>query len=267
MSRSHDHTIRLLDETATADAFRSAEPFPYFCIDDFLDDGFAREVSAAWPTFEAASAVGRQFTAVNERLKVQVTDPGEFPEHVARLAASLSSAEFMASLGAVTGIDELVWDPEYVGGGMHLMSSGARLDVHVDFNLIESRELHRRLNILLFLNREWRDEWEGQLELWDAAVKRCYASIEPRFNRCVVFATSETSFHGVREVLCPAGMSRNSFAAYYYTREPPPDWSGGQHSTVFRARPGEWWRGGVLMPAERASRALRGALRRLRRRT
>jgi Rps23 Pro-64 3,4-dihydroxylase Tpa1-like proline 4-hydroxylase len=152
-----------------------------------------------------------------------------------------------------------------VGGGMHVTGPHGRLDVHVDFNVIPQRRLHRRLNILVYLNPEWRDEWGGHVELWDRDVRRCYHSLKPRLNRCVVFETSETSFHGVSAVRCPEGIERRSFAAYYYTREPPPRWDGKMHSTIFRARPDERLREFVLMPAERLQRDLQAGLRRVRR--
>src|SRR6202042_3254254 len=112
-----------------------------------------------------------------------------------------------------------------------------RLDVHVDFNYIADRRLHRRLNILIYLNKDWRPEWGGEIELWDPEVKVRHASLSPAFNRCVVFATSDVSYHGVTAVRCPEGRVRKSFAAYYYTREAPPHWTGEGHSTLFKARP------------------------------
>ena len=92
----------------------------------------------------------------------------------------------------------------------------------------------------------------GNIELWDKDVKVCHHSFTPAFNRCVVFATSEVSYHGVTAVRCPEGQSRKSFAAYYYTQEAPAGWTGAKHSTVFRARPNEILKGKVLMPLETA---------------
>jgi Rps23 Pro-64 3,4-dihydroxylase Tpa1-like proline 4-hydroxylase len=77
----------------------------------------------------------------------------------------------------------------------------------------------------------------GNIELWDTDVKVCHHSFEPIFNRCVVFETSEISYHGVTAVKCPEGQSRRSFAACYYTKEAPAHWNGQAHSTIFRVRP------------------------------
>ncbi|MCA9511883.1 MAG: 2OG-Fe(II) oxygenase [Myxococcota bacterium] len=261
MSRSPWDRIRPIDEDAIQRAFESAQPFRHFHIDDFLEPAFAREVAAAYPSYDEALALGREFQALNENLKIQVCDRARFPEPIARLEEALAAPEWRAALERITGIPKLLADDELVGGGMHIMGSGGRLDVHVDFNLIENRGLHRRLNILVFLNPRWQDGWGGELELWDTGVRQRGASFVPKFNRCAVFQTSEISFHGVTPLVCPDGETRNSFAAYYYTREAPAGWDGTRHTTIFRARPDEALRGHVLMPAEKAWRRVRNRLR------
>jgi hypothetical protein len=245
--------------------FHAAEPFPFVVIDDFLNPSFAREVTAAYPTFESALEQGVSFDFVNERQKVQVTDVSKFPEPVRRLNDAIASQAFLDQMSTITGIPKLVADDELAGGGMHVTGPRGRLDVHVDFNMIPERGLYRRLNILIYLNPEWQDAWGGQVELWDRDVRRCHHAFSPKLNRCVIFETSNRSFHGVAAVRCPRGVERRSFAAYYYTREPPAEWDGQVHSTIFRARPDERLRGYVLMPAERLQRDLQAGLHRVRR--
>lgn len=259
-------SYRPLDVERLRRQFAEAEPFPHVAIADFLEPEFALEVARAYPSFEAARRAGREFRAVNERLKVQVTDASAFPEPVRRLGECLASPELLGAFSRITGIPKLLSDPELVGGGMHLMAAGSHLDVHVDFNRIEERDLHRRLNVLVFLNPRWEEGWGGALELWDRDVRRRVQVFAPRLNQLVLFETSDRSYHGVQRVRCPEGHSRISFAGYYYTREAPPHWTGVTHSTVFRARPEEWWKGHVLMPAESALRRARPALRRMARR-
>lgn len=262
---SHDLVLPF-DRYRLRDQFHTARPFPFVCIDPFLDADFAREVAGAYPSFEQALQMGRSFSAVNEKRKVQVTDYEKFPGAVKRLADELSSQAFLDRLSYVTGIPKLVWDSELEGGGMHQTSSSGRLDVHVDFNYIRERDLHRRLNILVYLNPEWSESWGGNIELWDRNVRRCEHSFAPTFNRCVIFETSGLSYHGVTQVKPPPGVARRSFAAYYYTREPPPGWAGTEHTTIFRARPNEMMRGLVLMPAEKARHRALGLARAARRR-
>lgn len=247
--------IRSLDVTPLAREFRSSEPGSYVVIDDFLDRVSAREIAAAYPPFDSALRMGHEFATVNERRKIQVCDPAQFPLPVRRLAEAVSSQSFLDFLGQLTGIPALIADPDFGGGGMHETAAGGFLDVHVDFNYREERDWHRRLNLLVFLNEVWPDEWGGQLELWDASVKHRHLFVTPLLGRAVLFETSERSFHGVPKVTCPEGIVRKSFAAYYYTVEAPAGWDGRRHSTVFRARPHERLKGSVAMPLEAALRA------------
>jgi hypothetical protein len=260
--------IRPLDQEALHQFYQRAEPFPYFKVDDFLEPDFARSVVAAYPSYQAARDLGLEFNAARERLKIQVTEKERFPEAVRRLSDALAGREFLSALEVITGIPRLLDDPQLAGGGMHLSESGGRLDVHVDFNYIAERKLHRRLNILVYLNEQWNEEWGGNIELWNKDVTRCHHSFSPIFNRCVVFETSDVSYHGVTPIRCPKGTIRRSFAGYYYTLEPPPNWDGVDHSTVFKTRPSERLRGAFLgaadafrnqiaRPARRFVRALR----------
>ncbi len=260
--------IRPLEREKLRERFATATPYPFIAIDGFLDEAFATQVATSYPTFENAERIGFEFNFVNEQRKVQVTDVSKFPDPVARLNEALAAPSFLADLSYITGIPELLADAKLRGGGMHLTGAGGRLDVHVDFNYFEEDRLHRRLNILIYLNQEWDAEWGGEIELWDQTVTNLGQSFKPTFNRCVIFATSDISYHGVRPVRCPPHVARRSFAAYYYTEAAPAHWKGETHSTIFRARPDEFWRGTLLMPVERIQKRvtakLRSAQRRLR---
>ena len=246
--------IRFYDREALRNDFHAAKPFPHIVIDEFLEPDASERMAASYPSFEAALRHGRSFDAVNEARKVQITDARRFPEPVAELSQRLLSREFLEDLEQITGIPQLLADSEYAGGGMHLTGPGGRLDVHVDFNFMEERNWHRRLNLLLYLNPDWDPAWGGALELWDARVERCQVVVQPKLNRAVIFETSAISYHGVQPLRCPPSRQRLSFAVYYYTREAPADWDGSKHSTIVRSRPREKFRGHVLMPLERAKR-------------
>ena len=207
---------------------------------------------------------GRTFTTVNERKKIQITDSSKYSPPVAELNALLASDAFLGDLSYIANMPHLIADEQLIGGGIHMTGPGGRLDVHVDFNFIEDRKLHRRLNLLLYLNSPWDNNWGGQLQLWDKEVKNCEAIIAPVFNRCVIFETSEISFHGVVPLSSEALLPRKSFATYYYTREPPTCWTGQRHGTIFKARPDEKLKRAVLMPAETAERKIVAFTRRLR---
>lgn len=257
--------IRPLDRETLRTAYSNARPFPFARIDDFLDTEFARQVASSYPSFDQASKSGRGFKTVNERKKIQVTDAGQFPEPVADLHAALASPQFLSDLSYVTGIPNLLADDKLIGGGMHVTGPGGRLDVHVDFNYLKDRQLHRRLNLLLYLNPVWEEKWGGHIQLWDKDVRNCLQAFAPALNRCVIFETSDISFHGVTPVSEEAPFPRLSFATYYYTRQAPANWDGTSHATIFKARPEERLRRYVLMPMERVQRELRERVRRVKR--
>ncbi len=256
-----------IDRDQLRDQVRRSTPVPNFLIDNFLRPEFAAKVADAFPPYEEAIAVGRSFRAVNEKGKVQVTDSTRFPEPIRQLNHVLASPEFCDLISHALGISSLLADEKLVGGGMHQTAARGHLDVHVDFNYLEDRGWHRRANLLVFLNRGWTPEWGGEFELWDADVKVRHHAHLPIFNRCVLFETNEVSFHGVTAVKCPPGQTRKSFAAYYYTTEAPAQWDGQTHSTIFRARPDEFLKRTVAMPAEKAKRWLSQTLRRVKQKT
>lgn len=255
--------INPIDRDALRAQVRQSKPVPNFKIDNFLNEDFANQVLASYPSFEDALKLGKSFSAVNERNKVQVTDSTLFAEPVAELNRALASQEFLDTLSYVFDIPNLLADSELIGGGIHQTGPRGHLDVHVDFNYIKERDLHRRLNILVYFNKDWKEEWGGNIELWDKNVKVCEHSYSPIFNRCVVFLTNEISFHGVSAVKCPPDRTRKSFAAYYYTKEAPAHWTGEAHSTIFKARPTEVLKGNVLMPFEQAKRKFNSVLSRI----
>ncbi len=258
--------LKPIDTEKLREQFNDARPFRWLEIHPFLDEDFARECAAAYPTFEQSRSQGREFAAVNERRKVQITDSAKFPAPVKTLSDALASPEFLKQLEEITGIPRLVADPELVGGGIHVTGPHGRLDVHVDFNYVEERAYHRRLNILVYMNPVWEERWGGAIELWDRDVTKRHHAFLPTLNRCVLFETSNISFHGVSPVTCPPDMQRKSFAAYYYTREAPAGWTGVKHDTIFRARPEEVFRGKVLMPLESAQRKVKEGVQELKKR-
>ncbi|WP_417585030.1 2OG-Fe(II) oxygenase [Nitrincola sp.] len=231
-----------------------AEPYPYFCIDNFLNENFAEEVYQSFPRYEDSLKVGREFTAVNEKKKVQVTNYELFPEPIKKLSDLLASEELLQHLSYIFDIKDLIADPNLAGGGIHQTDRGGHLDVHIDFNYIKDKDLHRRLNLLLYFNKDWKEEYGGYLDLWDKDVKHRHGYFEPKFNRLCGFVTSSISYHGVTPIKCPEGIVRQSFATYYYTKEAPEGWNGESHSTIFKPRPNEYLKGYVEMPLENLKR-------------
>lgn len=132
----------------------------------------------------------------------------------------LNSSTFLDFLSKITGIENLIADSYFEGGGMHQIRRGGKLKIHADFNRHPRYDLDRRLNALLYLNPDWQEEYGGNLELWDRHMTSCVVRIAPLFNRFVVFATTDFTYHGHPDPLtCPEDVTRKSLALYYYTHE------------------------------------------------
>lgn len=210
-----------LERLATSRApFAGAEPFPHIVLDDFLDGESAAVLEAA---FARASGDWITYHHVNER-KRGFNDLGGLDAESRAVIADLQAEPFVHALQALSGIEALVSDPDLDGGGLHETQTGGFLNVHTDFlSHTTRRSWSRQLNLLLFLNRDWRVDYGGALEFWDEQVSTCMRRIEPLFNRCVIFKTSDISFHGVPQaVTCPPDRSRKSLALYYFRDEGRP---------------------------------------------
>ena len=218
-------------------AYAEAEPFPHIYFDDFFDDNVVEKVLKEFPGENDIDWLkyydGHQKKLANENEQ----NIGLFSRHV---LYSLNSSLFLKFLEELTGITNLISDPSFRGGGLHNIYRGGKLGVHADFNKHERYGLDRRLNLLLYLNKEWREEYGGHIELWNREMKQCVRSYLPKFNRVVIFTTTETSFHGHPKPLsCPEYMSRKSLALYYYTNGRPEEDKDDHHSTIFKLRPDE----------------------------
>src|SRR5262249_6397264 len=123
-------------------------------------------------------------------------------------------------------------------GGMHQSVRGGFLNVHADFTVHPQHvNWRRRLNVIVYLNQDWKEEYNGHLELWSRDMTRCVKRVTPVFNRWVLFATDDTSFHGHPVPLaCPPSLTRKSLALYYYTKETA---KLRVRSTEYRGRPGD----------------------------
>src|SRR5690606_7403831 len=154
---------------------------------------------------------------------------------IVRTLHELNSGPFLAFLQALTGIDGLLPDPHLLGGGVHLVGPGGHLGVHADFNWHAGLRAHRRINLLLYLNRDWPAEWGGDLELWSTDAARCERVIAPLFNRAVIFDPRRDTFHGQPAPLaCPEGHWRRSIAMYYYSAGRPAAETRAPHNTRYK---------------------------------
>ena len=217
--------------------YKDGVPFPHIVFDDFFDHHIAERVLSEFPGKNDINWIdyydGNQVKLANEK----ESNIGGFTRF---LLYSLNSSTFLTFLEELTGISDLISDPYFRGGGLHNIFRGGKLGIHIDFNRHQKYNLERRLNLLLYLNKDWDEEFGGHIEFWGPEMKQCIKKVSPIFNRMVIFTTTETSFHGHPKPLnCPKDRSRKSLALYYYTIGQRQVDVPQVHSTLFRSRPGE----------------------------
>ncbi len=192
-------------------AFQGAQPFPHFVIDEALPEDMIEAAANAWPLADWPGwfRYGSGFEA-----KLTCNDRCEIPQPCVDVLYALNAIP----LGDLVGIDDLLPDATFYGGGLHAMSPNGKLDMHLDCDRHPKFGLRRRLNLVLFLNPKWNEAWNGHLELWNRDMTTCVQKIAPVWNRLVMFETSDKSYHGVPEIIaCPPGVMRRSLATYLWT--------------------------------------------------
>jgi len=217
-----------------ADQYRAGDPFPHIAIDDFLAEEVVDYCLAHFP--KSLDADGRAFNRDHERYK-QSFHPDYLEPRLRSLFYAFNSRPFVTIIENITGIKGLIPDHYYLGGGFHEIGQGGHLSMHADFNHHKPMDLERRVNVLIYLNRNWKDAYGGQLELWRTDMSARVQSITPIANRCVIFTTTQESMHGnPNPVDHPAGETRKSIALYYYTST----WDAARagKTTQFKSRPG-----------------------------
>lgn len=198
--------------------YAEAEPFPHIVIDHLFPDRILEKIILEIK--ETQMNIHRDFYGA--RGKDASTDPNYWKPYSRQFLSELNSALFLNFLKELTSIDGLIPDPYYDGGGIHEIKRGGFLKIHTDFNYHRELNLDRRLNLLLYLNKDWKKEYGGDLELWSPDMKSCVKKVEPVFNRTVIFSTTDFSYHGHPDPLeCPDSMTRKSLALYYYSNGRP----------------------------------------------
>jgi Rps23 Pro-64 3,4-dihydroxylase Tpa1-like proline 4-hydroxylase len=217
--------------------YTEAKPFPHIVIDDLFDNSLLNKILEEFP--RNIHQIGDNFDNKVEK-KLSLNDTNKFSYETNNFINFLNSKKFINFLQNITDVKEkLIPDPYLIGGGLHELKEEGYLNVHADFNLHPTMKLDRRLNILIYLNKDWRSEFGGNLELWDKKMEKCEKKIIPIFNKTVIFSTTYNSFHGnPQKINHPSKKSRKSLAMYYYTNgRPLNEKSLGNHSTIFRKRP------------------------------
>lgn len=216
----------LLEKAKNRKEYSNKIPFRYIIIEDFLYEKEAEKILAEFPTRDS-NWVDAQGLHTNKKW----TQPCVSGSVADTFYQEVNSPQFLQYLSDITGINQLLEDKDLSGAGYHQTYNGGFLNVHIDFN--KYNDLDRRLNLLVYLNKNWQDDYGGHLELWNMEKKDRIENIAPSFNRCVIFETNEISYHGHPVPLKLPEGSRKSLSVYYYTKGRDDIAAVDYHNTVY----------------------------------
>jgi len=201
------------------EAYVKNTPFPHFLIQNSIDEFFLKKVSDEISKFKPS--VKKSFYGADKKFTESNVDV--LPKNTSKLLSFLNSSEWLEIVTKISGINELIPDAKFEGGGVHRTFKGGFLKVHTDFNWNSNLKAYRRINLIVYLNQNWNANWGGECEFWSKDRKSELKKIPPIFNNMVIFNTNDSSFHGHPEpLMCPEKQSRDSIAIYYYTKKAEP---------------------------------------------
>lgn len=198
-------------------------PFDHCIIDEFFKEDVARELEVEFPGFDSD-----EWHKYNNPIEIKklCNNWNVFPALTYQVFNYLNSTDFLHILARLLPSDKKLYsDIGLNGGGWHIHKKGGKLNTHLDYSLHPKLGLQRKLNLIIYLNASWERNWGGNLGLWSNESSErpgeLIKEIEPKFNRAVLFDTTQNSWHGLPDpIRCPDNEYRKSMAVYYLC-EPP----------------------------------------------
>lgn len=193
--------------------FNEAVPYRHIVLENFLNDDVALKMFENFPDINSLNVKRKSLNEdKSEDYHFDRWDP-IFSE----VREVIKSEDWCKMMSQITGIGNLSTTMDALGSGVHQGKNGSYVDVHVDVNMNPQANLWRRINLLIYLNKNWQPDYGGDLEVWDKDMKKMYNKVSPAFNRALIFYTDDNSPHGYSKINVPEGESRKSFYTYYYT--------------------------------------------------
>ena len=198
-------------------------PFDHCVIDNFFRLEIAKNLEQDFPDYDSVFLQN-----YNNSIEVKKINNiwNHFPKTTYQVLNYLNSNEFVSLLEKkIFNNNRLYSDMGLNGGGWHIHKSGGKLNTHLDYSIHPKLGLQRKLNIIIYLNSNWNENWGGSLGLWGNKSPKqpgkLIKSIAPKFNRAVIFDTTQNSWHGLPDpIKCPKNEYRKSLAVYYLC-DPP----------------------------------------------
>jgi Rps23 Pro-64 3,4-dihydroxylase Tpa1-like proline 4-hydroxylase len=209
--------------------YNSADNYPHIVLDNFVDPTIIKDVEVEAKVLtqdyenHAFRFKGESDEHASQVHKRGINEYPNMPHSMNLLCRYFNNPEFINFLRELTGIEDLVPDWDLNGGGFHVTYPGGSLNIHHDFNYTDKmgpERMYRKVNLLVYLNEEWEEEWTGNLELWKSDVSEQFKSIFPKFNRAVLFNIEDAPHGHPHPLACPSNENRRSLAFYYYSKQP-----------------------------------------------
>jgi Rps23 Pro-64 3,4-dihydroxylase Tpa1-like proline 4-hydroxylase len=223
-------TDKFKDTESLHQTFLSTPPCPMIVLDDFLPTNVAEDMQQECETIPEQRWT--TFTRRDSHMK-ECVDLNAAPV-ATNVVNQLHSQAVMRWLSKLTGIAELMPDPYLTGAGYSKSYRGDSLKIHTDFNWNETIKMHRMLSFIIYLNKDWKDEYEGHLHFYDFQNEKLVQKISPVFNRAVIWLHHKKGFHGHPHPLtCPESMSRNAFRLFFYVSNAQHDPNDSPHRSLY----------------------------------
>ena len=192
--------------------FLCAEPFEHVIIDDFLNNDYADKIANLFP--DDLSKWHKYCNPIE--VKYAYDNINVLPADLKDYFYMMSCDQFIDIVKTVTNITDLEYDPYLHGAGLHRHGTHGKLDIHLDYEKHPYSGKERRINVILFLSKDWKEDWNGASELWNKDVSACVQKTHIKFNRAIIFKTNDISWHGMPDkIICPENTYRSSLAYYY----------------------------------------------------
>lgn len=198
------------------DDFQSGVPYPHVIIHNFFKDDIFQSIISQFGHPEIDSGWVKYWNPLEKKYALNLFSDKPI---VQKVFNELQSEEFIDRLKQITRIPDLQTDPHMHGAGLHYHPTNGKLDMHLDYSIHPISKLERRVNLIIYINNVWQEEWGGALELWDNDFTKCVKKVFPMPNTAVLFQTSDISYHGIpRPIECPENIGRQSLAIYYMSQ-------------------------------------------------
>ncbi len=197
----------------------SNKPFDHFYINNFLPLKFAKLCEKSFPDLKKFKWDYKKIDNIEVKHRSVWKSEFDIPDNIVDIVRILNSSIILKTLSKVFKIEKILPDPYFMGGGLNISEKGGALGTHIDGNYNDQTGLNRRLNAIIYLTKNWKINYGGELGFYNYNGKKLIKCIEPRFNRLVVFNTNDYSYHGIpNKINYPKTNPRKSIILYYYTK-------------------------------------------------